>query len=103
MALGSIPADRLTLQGGVRPWDAWEFGARATLASSQTRVPAGGTPSASYHTFDLYAAFAPDSGPLAGTVFRLGVDNIFDAQYIIYPNALPQEGRSVQLTATFAF
>lgn len=102
-ALGSVPADRLTLQGGLRPWSDWELGARATLAAAQTRVPAGGTPSASYRTFDLYASFAPESGPLAGTVFRLGVDNVFDEQYIIYPNALPQEGRSIKLSATFSF
>ena len=41
--LGSIPQDRLTLEAGVRPWEDWELGARATFAAAQTRVPAAGT------------------------------------------------------------
>jgi hemoglobin/transferrin/lactoferrin receptor protein len=101
--LGSIPQDRLTLVGGIRPWDEWEFGARATVASDQTRVPESGTPSDGYQVVDLFASYMPDSGMLAGGTIRFGVDNVFDEQYTIYPNGLPQQGRSIKLSAAFTF
>jgi hemoglobin/transferrin/lactoferrin receptor protein len=90
--LGSIPQDRLTLEAGVRPWEAWEIGARATLAADQTRVPATGTPGPGYQRLDLYASFAPDRGPLAGGSIRIGIDNLFDEAYTIYPNGLAAAG-----------
>lgn len=101
--LGSIPQDRLTLRGGFRPAPAWEIGARATFAAEQDRVPAGSTPSDGYELLDLYASYAPEDGALAGTIFRVGVDNVFDENYTIYPNGLPQPGRNLKLSATFTF
>jgi len=101
--LGSIPQDRLTLEGGVRPWQDWIFGARATLAADQDRVTEDGTPGESYQTLDLFASYAPVDGPLAGSVVRFGVDNLFNEDYTIYPNGLSQAGRTVKLSATFAF
>jgi len=102
-ALGSIPQDRLTLEGGVRPWDDWELGARATLAAEQDRVPAGGTPGDAYQLLDLYATWTPEGGPLGNATVRVGVDNVFDEQYTIYPNGLAQLGRSFEISATFTF
>jgi len=101
--LGSIPQDRLTLEGGVRPWADWELGARATFAADQDRVTATGTPGEGYQTLDLFAGYAPDSGPLAGSTVRFGIDNVFDEDYTIYPNGLAQPGRTFELTATFTF
>ncbi|MBF9051747.1 TonB-dependent hemoglobin/transferrin/lactoferrin family receptor [Roseobacter sp. HKCCD9010] len=101
--LGSIPQDRLTLEAGVRPWEDWELGARAVFAADQDRVPAGGTPSDSYQTLDLYATFAPDSGPLANGTIRFGIDNVFDEEYTIYPNGLSQPGRTFEISATITF
>src|SRR6056297_174367 len=101
--LGSIPQDRLTLEGGLRPASDWEIGARATVAADQTRVPAGGTPGAGYQLLDLFATWTPETGPLAGGTIRLGVDNLFDERYTIYPNGLPQTGRSFEISATFTF
>jgi hemoglobin/transferrin/lactoferrin receptor protein len=101
--LGSIPQDRLTLTGGVRPWEDWEFGARATVAADQTRVPDTGTRGDGYRVVDLFASYRPDSGILAGATMRFGVDNVFDEQYAIYPNGLPQQGRSIKLSAAFTF
>lgn len=101
--LGSIPQDRLTLDGGIRPTDEWLIGARAVFAAEQDRVPTGSQPADSYELFDIYASYTPDSGPFAGGRFQVGVDNIFDENYTIYPNGLPQPGRSVEVTATFAF
>lgn len=101
--LGSIPQDRLTLEGGVRPWDAWEFGARATIAADQTRVPAAGTPGEGFQVLDLFASWTPDAGPLAGGAVRFGVDNVFNEEYTIYPNGLPQTGRTFEISASFTF
>ncbi|PWK58162.1 TonB-dependent receptor domain-containing protein [Roseicyclus mahoneyensis] len=102
-ALGSLPQDRLTLTAGFRPTQDWELGARATLAAEQDRLPAGGTPGPSYELLDLFATFAPDRGALAGSTIRIGLDNVFDESYTIYPNGLPQTGRSLQITASFTF
>ena len=35
--------------------------------------------------------------------FRFGIDNVFDEDYTIYPNGLPQPGRSVEISASFTF
>jgi len=101
--LGSIPQDRLTLEAGVRPWDGWELGARATFAAEQDRVPSGATPGEAYQLLDLFATWAPDRGPLAGGTFRIGLDNALDEEYTIYPNGLAQTGRSLELSASFRF
>jgi hemoglobin/transferrin/lactoferrin receptor protein len=101
--LGSIPQDRLTLSGGVRPWDDWELGARATFAADQTQVPAAGSPSDGYQLLDLYATWTPEGGPLGNATVRFGIDNVFDEAYTIYPNGLPQPGRSLEISATFTF
>lgn len=101
--LGSIPQDRLTATVGLRPWDGWELGARATFAAAQDRVPAAGVPGDSYELLDLYATWAPRRGPFGDMVLRAGVDNLFDRDYTIYPNGLSQTGRSVKLSATFTF
>ncbi len=101
--LGSIPQDRLTLDGGIRPTDEWLFGARAVFAAEQDRVPAGSPVADSFEVFDLYATYTPDRGPFAGGRFQVGVDNVFDENYTIYPNGLAQPGRTVEVTATFVF
>jgi hemoglobin/transferrin/lactoferrin receptor protein len=101
--LGSIPQDRLTLEAGLRPWDDWELGARATFAAEQDRVPAGGTAGEAYQLLDLYATWAPTRGALAGGTFRIGLDNVLDEQYMIYPNGLAQTGRSIEISASFTF
>ncbi|HDR28223.1 TonB-dependent receptor domain-containing protein, partial [Rhodovulum sp.] len=101
--LGSIPQDRLTATLGLRPWEGWELGARATFAARQDRVPAAGTPGDGYELLDLYATWAPQSGALGSMVLRAGIDNVFDRNYTIYPNGLAQTGRSFKVSATFTF
>jgi len=101
--LGSIPQDRLTLEGGLRPWESWEIGARATFAAEQDKVPAEGTPGDGCRVLDLYATWAPQSGPLGGGTIRFGIDNVLSEEYTIYPNGLPQPGRSVEVSASFTF
>lgn len=101
--LGSIPQDRLTLEGGVRPWQDWELGARVVLAADQDKVPAAATPGDGFQVVDLFATWAPSDGPLSNGTIRFGVDNVFDEQYTIYPNGLAQPGRSFKVSASFTF
>ena len=101
--LASIPQDRLTLEGGFRPTEAWELGARATIAADQDRVLPGAAVGQGYELLDLYATWAPDSGPLAGGSVRIGLDNVLNERYTIYPNGLTQTGRSLEISATFTF
>lgn len=102
-ALGNIPQDRLTLSGGWRPADRAEVGARVTFAAGQDDVPSTGAPTSGYTTLDLFASWRPESGPLAGATFRAGVDNVFDREFSIHPNALNQPGRSFKVSAVVPF
>jgi len=47
---------------------------------------------------DLFVNYLPDSGPLAGFEFRLAVDNVFDKDHRIHPNAIEQPGTSVRVS-----
>lgn len=102
-ALGSIPQDRLTVSGGFRPAAAWAFGARATFAAEQDDVPEESVPADGWTTVDLFASWAPQMAALEGTVFRAGIDNLFDETYAIYPNGLNQPGRTFKIAAAVAF
>ncbi len=101
--LGSIPQDRLTTTVGIRPNASWTLGARATFAAKQSDVPTGSTPGEAYELLDLFAIWEPDNGPLEDVVFRAGIDNLFDEQYMIYPNGLAQPGRSFKISASVPF
>lgn len=101
--LGSIPQDKLTLEGGVRPWQDWEFGARVTLAADQDRVPAAATSSDGFEVVDLFGTWTPSDGLLSNGTIRFGVDNVFNEEYTIYPNGLAQAGRSFKVSASFTF
>lgn len=102
-ALGSIPQDRLTVSGGIRPLLNWELGARATFAAEQDDVPEGSRPADGWTTVDLFAAWRPEIAALEGTVFRAGIDNVFDETYTIYPNGLNQPGRTFKISAAVSF
>ena len=101
--LGSIPQDRLTATLGLRPSETWELGTRATFAADQDDVPEGSVAGEAFTVVDLFAAWRPQAGPLEGTVFRAGIDNLFDETYTIYPNELPQPGRTWKISAAVTF
>lgn len=102
-ALGSLPQDRVNLELGFRPGAGWEVGGRATFAFERDNLPENSPDADAYQVLDLFATWAPRSGPLEGAVFRAGVDNVLDEDYQIYPNALSQAGRSFKLSASFTF
>lgn len=102
-ALGSVPADRLTVTLGARPSRGWEVGGRVTLARGKDDVPAGTEPEPGYAVFDLFTSYAPVDGPLAGAVFRAGIDNLLDRDYRIYPNGLDEPGRTFKVSGSLTF
>lgn len=101
--LGSVPQDRLTLTLGARPLDTVEVGGRATLAGERDDVVEDTQPAGAFAVFDLFAAWAPASGPLAGATFRAGVDNVTDTNYRIFPNGLNDPGRTFKVSAAIRF
>ncbi len=101
--LGSVPQDRLNLVGGYRPLDGVEVGGRITLAAEQDDVPEGTEASDGFATLDLFASWRPARGPFAGALLQAGVDNVLDEDFTIYPNGLPEAGRSFKIAAAFTF
>ncbi|MEL7163953.1 MAG: TonB-dependent hemoglobin/transferrin/lactoferrin family receptor [Pseudomonadota bacterium] len=101
--LGSIPQPRLSATLGFRPTSEWTVGGRVTFAGDQNDVPSGGRAGESYTVVDLFGSWGPSRGPLENAVFRASIDNVFDEQYTIFPNELPQPGRSFKVSATFEF
>ncbi len=101
--LGSIPQDRLTATFGVRPAAPWVLGARAVFAASEDDVPEGSIPGEAFTVFDLFASWQPTSPQFEDTILRVGIDNLFDETYAIYPNGLNQPGRTFKVSATVTF
>lgn len=103
--LGSIPQDRLVVTGGWRPIPDVEIGARGTFAAgiNADDVPEGGITTSGFAVFDVFANWAPSSGPLAGAVFSAGIDNVTDRAYRIHPSGLNSPGLAVKLAATVPF
>lgn len=103
--MGSIPQDRLVLTAGLRPTPELEIGARGTFLRklSADDLPDGTEPVAGAGVFDLFANYAPVSGPLEGAVFAAGIDNIFDKNYRVHPNGLNNPGISFKLAASVRF
>ncbi|MEO1494977.1 MAG: TonB-dependent hemoglobin/transferrin/lactoferrin family receptor [Pseudomonadota bacterium] len=102
-ALGSIPQDRWTLTGGIRPIPDVELGIRATFLDGQDDAPAGGIVTGGASVFDIFATYAPSSGPLEGAHFAVGIDNITDRTYSLHPNELNQPGIGFKAAAAIEF
>ena len=102
--LGSIPQDSFTLRLEGKLPDRWlRFGGRLTVADAQTDVPTDSIATPAYETLDLFVSWAPQAGRLDGVRFTLGVDNVWDEDFTVHPNAIAQPGRSVRLTAAYRF
>ncbi len=99
-ALGTIPQDKLTVSGGFRPVPDMTVGARATFrdGSDGAGISAGGS-----GVVDVYATWAPTEGALRNAAFMVGVDNVFDKTYRIYPNGLNQTGIAFKAAAALQF
>lgn len=102
--LASIQPDRLRLGAGL-----YLFGGELTLgaeliaAAARDNVPEGALETPGFGKTDLFANWLPRRGPLSGFEFRLALDNVFDKDYRIHPNAIAQPGRSVRLSVARNF
>ncbi|MEM1301928.1 MAG: TonB-dependent hemoglobin/transferrin/lactoferrin family receptor, partial [Pseudomonadota bacterium] len=102
-SLGSIPQTRFNTTFGVRPNADWTLGLRTTIALDRTDVPVGQALGQAYQLLDVFAIWDPQQGPLENAVVRFGIDNIADERYVIFPNGLPQPGRTFKVSAAYTF
>lgn len=103
--LGSIPQDRLSLTGGIRPRRGLEIGARATVLRDMdaSDLPDGAEPVDGAQIVDVFANWQPQRGPLDGTVISAGIDNLFDETYRVHPNGLNNPGLTAKLSVSKSF
>ncbi len=83
----------------------WTFGVRGRYASSQNRIPTGGTGSDRFKLLDVAwtvdpAAFGMDS--LDGFTFTLGANNLASEEYTPFLNGQPGPDRDVYFAISFA-
>ncbi|MEM7597374.1 MAG: TonB-dependent hemoglobin/transferrin/lactoferrin family receptor [Pseudomonadota bacterium] len=102
-ALGSIPQTSVTTTFGLRPNADWTLGFRTTFAFNRSDVPPGQALGEAFQLFDLFAVWQPQQGPLENTTVRFGVENLGDERYVIFPNGLPQPGRTFKVSAAYTF
>jgi len=98
-ALAGIQPDRASFSGGVYALDQQLIvGAELILAKDRRDVPDAALQTPGFGKTDLFVNYLPKRGPLAGFEFRLAIDNLFDKDFRIHPNAIDQPGRSVRLS-----
>ena len=97
------PADSLRLAVGKR-WDreldlSWEMVANRAfdVAYNPVTGAALNDASAGFAVHNLRATYRPDSGVLAGTEIRLGVENLFDRDYIPRLATRDAPGRNIKV------
>lgn len=88
--LTTVPQSKVVATLGLKNEEfGLNYGARVTLADvgryvapiiQQGQVVADG-PAEPYATLDLFASWKPQTGPLTGTQFQAGIDNVFNADY----------------------
>ena len=97
--LASLQPDRATLGAGLYLLGReLTVGAELVAASDRRDVPDGALETAGFGKTDVFANYLPQHGPLAGFEFRLAIDNVFDKDHRIHPNAIEQPGRSVRIS-----
>jgi len=97
--LAGVQPDRASLGGGLHLLGReLTIGAELIAARDRRDVPEGALETPGFGKTDVFVNYLPESGPLGGFEFRLAVDNIFDKDFRIHPNAIEQPGRSVRVT-----
>ena len=74
------------------------IGAELIAADDRSDVPEGALQTDGFGKTDIFVDYLPDRGALAGFEFRFAVDNLFDKDFSIHPNAIDQPGRSFRVT-----
>lgn len=97
--LASVQPDRASLGAGLYLLDRQlVVGGELVAARDRRDVAEDVLETAGFGKTDLFVNYTPERGPLAGFEFRLAVDNVFDKDFRIHPNAIQQPGRSVRLS-----
>jgi len=97
--LASIQPNRATLGAGLHLLGREvTVGAELVAAADRGDVPEGALRTPGFGKTDVFVNYLPKDGPLAGFEFRLAVDNLFDQDHRIHPNAIEQPGRSFRLS-----
>jgi hemoglobin/transferrin/lactoferrin receptor protein len=100
--LGSIPQDRFTAQmTGQWPGSTLTLGGRVSHATARDDVPEGSVTGEAFTTVDMFAEWAPTAGLLRNTRITLGLDNLLDETFSVYPTLINQPGRSVRLSFAY--
>jgi len=98
-SLASLQPDRATLGAGLHLFGReLTVGAELVAAADRRDVPDRALATAGFGKTDVFVNYLPQDGPLAGFEFRLAVDNLFDKDHRIHPNAIEQPGRSVRIS-----
>jgi len=97
--LAGIQPDRASLGAGLHLLGReLTLGAELIAARDRRDVPEGALETPGFGKTDVFVNYLPESGPLRGFEVRLAVDNIFDKDFRIHPNAIEQPGRSLRVT-----
>lgn len=109
--LTTVAQNKASLTVGVRNIEHdLDFGARLTLADKGRYVldkvngqQVGDGTAEAYATVDLFATWKPDTGPLAGTEFQAGIDNVLNADYRQNLAADRSTGRTFKISVAKQF
>lgn len=102
--MNAVPADNAFLKIGYvhRPWNL-DFGWKGDFYAAQDRVGDSEDETAGYVLHNLYAAWKPTEGHLAGSEFRFNIDNVFDKSYQHHLSNDEGAGRSFKLSFAKTF
>ena len=103
LVLTDTPAETLAFTLGAKlPEHGLSMGWRVNWAKAITTGSAI-TSAPSWHTHDVFATWNPETGAMAGTEIRFGVDNLFDRSYRSNLALDPAPGRTVKLALARSF
>lgn len=109
--LTTVAQSKAALTVGIRnvEYD-FDVGARLTIADKGRHVlqivqgqNVGDGTANTYATVDLFANWKPDTGPLAGTEFQVGIDNLLNADYRQNLSADRSTGRTFKISVAKQF
>jgi hemoglobin/transferrin/lactoferrin receptor protein len=104
--IANIPANKLSLDlsQGIMEGDV-KLGTRLSYVASQTDVPLDNKVAKydDYKLWDIYVAWEPSMGDLAGLRVDVAIENIGDEQYKQAWQTLFEQGRNIKLSARYQF
>ncbi|PQA85800.1 TonB-dependent receptor [Marinicaulis flavus] len=100
--VGVLSPDMVFVDGGVKFLNGdFRLGARVSHASDFDKVNDPANARDGYTVGDVYAVWAPMSGPLQGLRVDLGADNVTDADYDVVAAGVSQPGRNYKIAVSW--